>query len=522
MTYRILLITFVTFFGINANAQPPVIKWQHSFGGSALDHIKGFQQTSDSGFIVCGYTRSNDGDVGGNHGDESQHDAWVLRLDKNGNLLWQKCLGGSKDDELTCILQMRDGRFAAAGFALSDDGDLQSNLGKPDCWFVIMDASGNIVLQKTYGGSGGETIYSIDETNDSGFIMAGFTESVDRDVTKNFGGQDYWVIKTDKHGAVDWQKSYGNKGTNIANSVRRTFDGGYIIAGVSECVAGDTTMRNQHEGNDYWVIKTDANGEVKWQQAYGGTKNDVPKCIIQSNDSNYVLTGQTNSNDGDLERRKSNDVLDVWTLCLSQQGNIYWQQTLGGSDIDGSRTVVQCRDGGFLIGGSTYSNDGDLDNNNRTAADVWLVKLKANGTLDWNKTLGGSKEDNPSAAIETMAGGYAIAADVNSSDNDITTAKGNDDIWVVSLEDGKPPYSNNCSKIRIFPNPCVNNLHVGLTDEMKNARLTMHSTIGQLVLSNSGEDTYRTFDMGYLQRGLYFITLTTKDDQRCTTKIILQ
>ena len=522
MAYRLLLIIFVISFGITSNAQPPVIKWQHSFGGSALDHIKGFQQTSDSGFIICGYTRSNDGDVSNNHGDESQHDAWVLRLNKNGNLLWQKCLGGSKDDELTCILQTRDGHFAAAGFALSTDGDLQNNRGKPDCWLVILDASGNIVLQKTYGGSGGETIYSIDQTNDSGFIMAGFTESMDGDATTNFGGLDYWLIKTDKNGVLDWQKSYGNKGTNVANSVRRTFDGGYIIAGVSECIAGDTTMRNQHAGSDYWVIKTDANGAVQWQQAYGGSENDVPKCIIQSNDSNYVLTGQTNSNDGDVQKRKANEAMDVWALCLNQKGEIKWQQTLGGSSIDGSRTVVQCRDGGFLIGGSTYSNDGDLDNNNRTAADVWLVKLNANGVLDWNKTMGGSKEDNPSAAIETLSGGYAIAADVNSTDKDITTAKGNDDIWVVNLEDGKPSYSNDCNKIRIFPNPCVNNLHVGLPNEMEDARLTMHSTIGQLVLSNSEVDGYRNFDIGNFQRGLYFITLTTKADQRCTTKIILQ
>jgi hypothetical protein len=518
ITFLFGVFLFAAYF---LNAQPPGLQWEKSFGGAHLDHAKYMQPTSDSGFVLAGYTRSGDRGIS-NHGTPEQQDGWILRLDKQGKLLWQRTLGGSADDELTFIKQTADGGYITAGFTQSTDGDVTANHGQADLWVIKLTPEGNIQWQQTYGGTGDEVAYAIEPTGDGGYIAAGYTTSADGDVTINYGQQDYWLLKLTADGVITWQRSFGNTGNNIANSIQQTFDGGYIVAGVSICIPGDSTMSNQHAGTDNWVIKMTSSGNVEWEKAYGGSNADVAKGIIQARDSSYLVIGSTSSADGDVIGIHDAGGLDAWVYCIAPSGTLKWQRALGGSGIDGARTLVQCRDGGFLIGGSTSSNDGDLINNNLSAADYWLVKLNNNGTILWNKTLGSTGEDNAAAALETLDGGYIIAGDASLANKDISVHYGGDDLWVAKLSLDAITYPGSCEQVRMFPNPCNDRLQINLANGWEKATVILNNTMGQTVLINKQSAASRVLDLATPIRGFYLLTLINDNGEKCTTKVLAQ
>jgi hypothetical protein len=196
MKNQTTLFTIALSFLISlANAQDtPTVKWQKSLGGSDYDDASSIQQTTDGGFIVAGQTKSNNGDVSGKHGN---YDYWIVKLDADGNLVWQKCLGGSDFDEAQSIQQTTDGGFIVAGHSKSNNGDVSGNQGHEDYWIVKLDKDGNLVWQKSLGGSDYDFAYSIQQTTDGGFIVAGQSASNDGDVSGNHGSGDDWIVKLD-------------------------------------------------------------------------------------------------------------------------------------------------------------------------------------------------------------------------------------------------------------------------------------------------------------------------------------
>ncbi|MBM7560374.1 Ig-like domain-containing protein [Marinitoga litoralis] len=237
-------------------------QWQKTFGGSDLDSAHSIEQTTDGGFIVAGYTKSNDGDVTGNHGLYS-YDYWIIKLDENGNLEWQKTFGGSDSDSAHSIEQTTDGGFIVAGYTKSNDGDVTGNHGGADYWIIKLDSNGNLEWQKTFGGSNWDYAQSIEQTTDGGFIVAGYTWSNDGDVTGNHGlySYDYWIIKLDENGNLEWQKTFGGSDSDSAHSIEQTTDGGFIVAGSTRSYDGDVT--GDKGDYDYWIIKLDESGNLK-------------------------------------------------------------------------------------------------------------------------------------------------------------------------------------------------------------------------------------------------------------------
>jgi hypothetical protein len=236
------------------------ITWQISLGGGMEEHGKSIQQTSDGGYIVAGPSNAM--------GHNFSYNYWIVKLDANGNIAWQKTLGGTGYDVANSIQQTSDGGYIVAGLITSIDGDVTGNHGEEDAWIVKLDANGNIVWQKSLGGSGFDRIYSIQQTVDGGYIAAGNSSSIDGDLTgiNNIG--TYWIVKLDANGNITWQKKLGGSGSDGANSIQQTADGGYIVAGVSDSNDGDVT--GNHGDYDYWIVRLDANGLIVWQKSLGG------------------------------------------------------------------------------------------------------------------------------------------------------------------------------------------------------------------------------------------------------------
>ena len=347
--------------------RPPNIEWQRCLGGSDWESAESVQQTADGGYIVAGRTYSNDGDVSGNHGID---DFWVVKLDASGNMTWQKCLGGSSWDEAYDIQQTADGGYIVAGWAFSNDGDVSGNHGT-DLWVVKLDASGNMAWQRCLGGSGWDIAYSIQQTADDGYIVAGHSRSNDGDVSGNHGIDDFWVVKLDASGNMTWQRCLGGSGTDDAYSIQQVADGGYVVAGITD-TNNNGDVSGNHGSFDCWIVKLDRYGNLLWQKCLGGSDEDRAESVQQTADGGYIVAGRTFSNDGDASGNHGER--DGWVVKLDASGNRIWQRCLGGSQADEGQSIQQTADGEYLVAGYTCSSDGDVSGNHGSE-DFWIVKL---------------------------------------------------------------------------------------------------------------------------------------------------
>src|SRR5262249_45738106 len=230
------------------------IQWQKNYGGTDYDKAQAIRQTPDGGYIVIGFTASGDVDVTGFHGVE---DCWLIKLDASGNLQWQHAYGGSHDDFGFDVTVLPDG-YVFCGETFSDDGDVSGNHGDFDAWLVKVDLNGNIVWQHCYGGTTTDDALALDVTPDQGFIIGGFSMSNNGDCTSNYGFQDYWLFKTDAAGSLVWQKNYGGTQNDVCNSVYALPGRGYATAGYT--ASDDIDVSGNHTPfsyKDYWVVMLD-------------------------------------------------------------------------------------------------------------------------------------------------------------------------------------------------------------------------------------------------------------------------
>ncbi len=346
------------------------IVWRKILGGEFSDVARSIQQTTDGGYIIAGITNSNNGDISGNHG---MTDIWVVKLNDIGAIIWQKTLGGTGDDYATSIQQTTDGGYVVAGSSNSNDGDVSGNHstnGNADFWVVKLNVTGTIVWQKTLGGTGFDCSNSIQQTIDGGYIATGYTNSSDGDVLGNHGQFDIWVVKLNAIGVIIWQKTLGGTADDIGTKVQQTTDSGYILAGQTK--SNNADVSGNHGSDDAWVVKLSPTGAIIWQKTLGGTGRDYATSIKQTTDGGCILIGSTYSNDGDIF--ENHGVYDFWVVKLNPTGAILWQKTLGGTVDEIGNDVQQTTDGGYIATGYAGSNNGDVSGNHG-GIDFWVVKL---------------------------------------------------------------------------------------------------------------------------------------------------
>jgi hypothetical protein len=301
--------------------------WSKTFGGADVDRLSSIVKTSDGGYIAVGTTASSDGDVSKNKGAT---DVWVIKIDANGNKVWEKSYGGSSADYGKGIFGSNDGNFFITAETHSNDGDVTNNKGSFDLWVLKIDPSGNLLWQKTLGGTSAEhfTLHNFSGTSDGGCVVAGSAESSDGDVTDNKGNEDAWVVKLNSNGTVAWQKTFGGTKRDYAYAVTFTFDGGYLMAGGTFSNDGDVVGNHDASGNtsDAWIVKMDRNGNKLWQKALGGTGFDNANAIIPNTDGTFMVVCSTNSTGGDISVATHGGILnDAWVVKCSMNGSILWQ-----------------------------------------------------------------------------------------------------------------------------------------------------------------------------------------------------
>jgi Secretion system C-terminal sorting domain len=517
MKKTILLITAII-FSVNCFSQP-TIQWQKCLGGSANEVAYSIEQTFDGGYIVAGAANSNDGDVAGNHSTMPNNDYWVVKLNSTGSIQWQKCFGGSGDDQAHSIQQTADSGYVVAGYSNSNDSDVTGNHGGYDYWVVKLTASGNLQWQKCLGGSAEDRAYSVQQTADGGYIIAGKSFSNNGDVSGNNGSNDCWIVKLSAAGNIQWQNDLGGSSYDEAQSVQQTTDNGYIVAGFT--FSNDSDVTGNHGGYDYWVMKLSGIGSLQWKQCYGGSANDMAYSVQQTVDGGYIVGGYTYSNDGDVTGNHSVNT-DYWAVKLSDTGNIQWQKCLGGNNQDYATSIKQTTDGGYIMAGGTYSFDGDITTCNPGLRDEWVVKLSGTGTLQWQKCMGGTYADDATSVQQTTDGGYMVAGLTASNNGDVSgNHSTNSDYWLVKLNSYVSIEENSTVAFDLSPNPATSELTIE-NPELKIKEIEIYNAVGkevfsQPVTSNAKQVTISITDF---PPGIYFIAVTDQGGNKVTKKVV--
>jgi len=341
---------------------------------------------------------------------------------RSPDTLWTKTYGELNVNRGNSVQQTKDGGYVIAGTTYSLDG------GRCDVYLVRVDASGNTLWSRTYGGDGWDYGYCVEQTADNGYIVTGCTYLFD------VGRYDVYLLKTDAQGNDEWSKTYGSQGCDHGYSGHQTSDGGYIIAGckhLSEAghehiyllktdPEGDTIWTRTLGGDvcahgyaveqttdggyivagsydvtpDVYLVRTDCEGDAIWARTYGGAHSDCGYSVRQSSDGGYVVVGSTDSFGAGTE--------DVYLIRTDPDGNTLWTRTYGGAGSDYGYSVEETSDGGYIIAGS-YDSSGAVD------YDVYLIKTDARGDTLWTRTYGGPGLDDGYAVQQTSDGGYIIA-----------------------------------------------------------------------------------------------------------------
>ena len=362
------------------------IQWDKAIGGKKGDVSESILQTSDGGYIVGGSSFSNISGEKSQNAYSNQYDYWIVKLDSAGNKQWDKTIGGADYDYLYFVQQTHDKGYILVGASFSNiSGDKTANSkGSGDIWVVKTDAQGNVQWDKTIGSNDNDEVYSMVQTKDGGYLI-GSTSPGNKsgDKTQNSRGDaDYWIVKIDASGTIQWDKTIGGNRTDGLYALQQTRDGGYLLSGASQSnISGEKTAANIGL-LDYWLVKTDSLGNVQWDKTFGGTNNDYLASIGKTMDGGYALGGQSASDASGNKTENSRGNYDYWLVKVDSSGTIQWQKTVGGNNADFLTSVRQVKEGYYLLGGTSYSDiSGDKTSPQFGVADYWFVILDSTGQM---------------------------------------------------------------------------------------------------------------------------------------------
>jgi hypothetical protein len=380
---KLLLLSIVSFILLCFPLVPltkAASMWSRTYGGTEQNLAYSLVEASDGGYAIAG-------------------NSLLVKIDALGNMQWNKTYSGVAYS----IVATSDGGYALAGAVAGD------------FWLMKIDSDGDVEWNQTYGGTGDDYAFSLVVTSDGGYALAGSTASF------GAGGVDFWLVKTDSLGDMEWNVTYGGSGDEWACSVIATPDGGYALAGVCNCSMSYWIWYGFFYDGDCWLVKTDAFGNMEWSQTYGGAGSDWASSVVATSDGGYAIAGTWN-----FTMSIDTGGGDFWLIKTDSNGDVEWNQKYGGEGEDLAYSLVATSDGGYAIAGTWYFR-GPLM---MGSADFWLVKTDLLGDMQWNYTYGDTGDDIARSLITTSDGGYAIAGTWDYIDFSGDTAYG----WETFLE----------------------------------------------------------------------------------------
>lgn len=421
-----------------ANAQPS-IAWQNTIGGNRDEILGATIITPDGGCILAG-TSLSDISADKTENNLGSDDYWVVKLNAEGDIEWQNTIGGTLSDKLRAIALTPDGGYILGGSSTSgiSADKTEENINEYDYWVIKLNTDGDIEWQKTIGGDKQDYVRSVQATADGGYIIGGnsWSDASGDKSEDSFGQSDYWIVKLNSTGDIEWENTIGANNFDYLENVLQTPDGGYLASGRSlSYLSGDKT-ESTNGLFDYWILKLDPSGAIEWQNSIGGSENDELRSAVLTEDGNYLIAGYSDSPVSGDKTEDSDYFTDYWIVKLSPTGDIIWQNTIGGNANDYLFSLAIAPDGGYLLGGYSWSDISDeKTEDSRGYSDYWIVKVDAEGEVVWDKTLGGSNYEylmdivqSPDGTI--LAAGYSHSGHTGDKSEGLL---GGYDYWIIKF-----------------------------------------------------------------------------------------
>ncbi|MBN2465448.1 T9SS type A sorting domain-containing protein [candidate division WOR-3 bacterium] len=440
------------------------ITFQCTYGGVGPDAGYSVRQTTDGGYITSGVIGVNVGDV------------YLIKTASDGETIWTRTFGGVYDDRGTSVCQTTDGGFVIGGATWSFGAD------SGDVYLIKTDPVGDTLWTRKYGGRSYEQGLSVQQTSDSSYVVTGTTQSF------GAGLEDIYLIMADTQGDTEWTRTYGGPNYDYGQTVRQTADEGFIIAGATSSFGAGLY--------DFYLLKTDHDGNLLWSRTFGGDSNDLSYEVNQTADSGYVIVGYTESF-GAGKR-------DVYLVRTDANGETLWTRTFGGAQIDEGYSVKQTDDGGYVAVGVTKSFGSG-------SHDVYLIRTDPNGEMLWTRTFGGASGDGGNSVQQTSDGGYIIAGatfSYGAGESDVYLIK-TDSTGLAVTEPRRSPTRASALLLTCEPNPCRSSAILHLTAGPlghSTAIVRVYDSQGRLVHLASGvRSSAFPLDLRSLPSGAYFI-----------------
>lgn len=507
----------------------PAIEFDKIYGGSDYELGNRIEKTADGGYIIAGIAASIDGDVTGNHADDPSwltHDIWLVKLDEKFNIMWEKCLGGTMYEDLKDMKVTPDGGYIVVGYTDSYDGDVTGNHGNPndyygDGWAVKVDVDGNIEWTRALGGLIADQINSVAVTPEGDYILVGLTESTNGDViTPIYGHKDIWVVKMNDEGEILSSRTYGGTSYDEALSVDVFENGNYIVAAQTYSNDGDINEFYGTPGmdSDIWLVEFNPEGEIVWQNTYGGGNMDKAHKVLITPDNGILVGGYAGSENGNINIPNNTGSLDFWVLKLDSERNLEWQYKYGGSGNDNLFNMTIAEDG-YVLMGATNSTDLGEGAEFQGVYDQLIMKVNFDGELQWMKTLGGSDNESAEAIVIDEDGSYVIAGYTQSTDGDVSEYYGLGDVWLVKLEAEKIMALNdsNLSSVKVYPNPAKD--FISISNHKDISKVSLVDLAGKNVLSKSVNAKSVKLNISHLPNGIYILKVESNGKEK-TFKVI--
>ena len=521
MKHRLWLLVLLLAIVKQMDAQPLVINWQSCFGTIENEQVMDMVFTGD-GYIMTGargyYPR-----------------LLLLKSDLAGNLLWEKEYYGPRHGEGAFrIFPADQGNYFVVATAASSSGDITydpyPDPGSNNAWMLKIDSNGNKLWDKIFGGNCREKGASGVLTSDTAVIFAGFTCSSDGDVSRYYGADDGWMIKVDRQGNKMWDFTIGNHGFDRVIEVTETSDKSLLVGGHTYYgLNGNISCSNfgAADGVQAVLFKLDSAGNYLWHRCYGGTNNESMKAIVETDDG-YLFGISSSSIDGDLAgagyhpgyNNVGNFTSDIWLVKTDFEGNIMWSKCYGGYHNEYPNRIFRMDDGGFLVFGTTESFDGDVVGNHSSGSsysDIWVFKVSSTGTLEWQQCIGYNGSEYLHKAVERVGlNKYVIATHVGNGDNSgqITCLTGNMDtqIWLIEVTDttvGLTERESDMPLLKLYPNPATTTTWLQLPGHTAQSpmQLQLISPRGGVVYEATASGRFHQLSTAHLPVGLYLVRL---------------
>ncbi len=547
---RFLYFLMLFLFSEIVSSQPyPTKIWDKRIGSNEVDQTLGLpiKYSKDGNLLFAGQS------VGGISGDilepgKGSFDYWLFKADTLGNLIWSRGLGTTSWEVTTDFIELTDGGYVILGHhdAFWANGDKTENgRGSVDIWLIRLDSSLNIVWDKTLGGSGGQNATGIIELPDKSLMIAGSVKSTpDFDVTQpcynsTCFSYDYWLVKLDNLGNKLWDRRYGWDQHDICHAIMQCSDGNFLLTGITySSLGGDISTPNMG-GGDYWVIKVDTLGNKIWDKRYGSSGSDDDVLILSTQDSGFLLGGRSSGNISYTKTENSRGNFDYWLVKCDSAGNVQWDKTLGGSNGEILLNTIQTTDGGYLCGGgSTSPASGDKTQNNWSSnGNMWIVKLSAVGTKQWDVRWGADKGESAHGLLSMNNGSFLAYGNSlsnifgNKTQNNWSVSPTNTpltDLWLINFmppPTGSEEMGDSKNNLDVFPNPFQDVLEIGaeFTSAGK-VQIEIFDITGRKVFENTYAISTPFFnkeiELGFLPAGVYSLAVTTALERR--TRLVMK